>query len=119
MSLRNRRYKLLLDEMLPRRSKYPLLNCFHNIRHIVHDYKLAGSSDEKVLKLAAKEERVLITKNIKHFRPSGEEYDVDIIGVMETIPPEELDRSVMAKLRRWGKTRMSGRFTTIVKAARK
>lgn len=119
MSPRNRRYKLLLDEMLPRRTKYPLLNCFHNVKHIVHDYKRSGSSDDEVLKLAVKDDRILVTKNIKHFRPMGEKFNVDVIGVTETIPPEELDKSVMAKLRRWGKTRMSGRFTTIVKAVRK
>lgn len=119
MSPRNRRYKLLLDEMLPRRSKYPLLNCFHNVRHIVHDHKLAGSSDEEVLKLAAKEGRILITKNIKHFRPIGIDHGVDIIGVTETIPPEELDKAIMAKLKKWAKASMSGRFTSIAKAPRK
>ncbi len=119
MSRRNRRYKLLLDEMLPRRTKYPLLNSFHDLKHIVHDYKKSGSSDDGVLKLAAKDDRILVTKNIKHFRPLGEKFGVDVIGVMETIPPEELDKSIMAKLRRWGKTKMSGRFTTIVKAVRK
>lgn len=119
MSPRNRRYKLLLDEMLPRRTKYPLLNCFHDVRHIVHDYKKSGSSDIEVLKLSAKEGRILVTKNIKHFRPVGTEHGVDIIGVTETIPPEELDKSIMAKLRKWGKAKMSGRFMAIVKAVRK
>lgn len=119
MSLRNRRYKLLLDEMLPRRTKYPLLNCFHDVRHIVHDYKRSGSSDDEVLKLTAKEGRILVTKNIKHFRPVGAGHDVDIVGVTETIPPEELDKAIMAKLKRWAKASMSGRFTSIARAPRK
>lgn len=119
MSPRNRRYKLLLDEMLPRRTKYPLLNCFHDVRHIVHDYKKSGSRDDEVLRLAAKEGRILITKNVKHFRPVGIEYGVDIIGVTETIQPEELDKTIMAKLKKRGRASMSGRFTSIVRAPRK
>lgn len=119
MSLRNRRYKLLLDEMLPRRTKYPLLNCFHDVRHIVHDYKKSGSSDDEVLKLAVKDDRILVTKNIKHFRPMGEKFNVDVIGVAETIPPEELDKAIMAKLKKWARVSMSGRFTSIARAPRK
>ncbi len=37
MSPRQKRYKILLDEMLPRRQKLPGLNHLHNVKHILHD----------------------------------------------------------------------------------
>lgn len=72
-----------------------------------------------LLKLARQDNRIVITKNVKHFQAYCFQYQVDVIGITEIIPPEELDKSLMAILRRWGKTKMTGRFTKIVKAPRK
>jgi predicted nuclease of predicted toxin-antitoxin system len=57
--------------MLPRKEKYPQLNNYHNTRHIVHDLKKEGSSDEGVVKIAMKTDRIIVTKNIRHFRDLG------------------------------------------------
>ncbi len=119
MSPRPKRFKLLLDEMLPRRIKYPALNSHHDVKHIVHDYKRGGITDVRLLELARKDNRIVLTKNIKDFQFQCQQYQVDVIGVTETIPPEELDKSLMAKLRSWGKSKMSVRFTKIIKAPRK
>jgi len=50
MAPRRKRYKLLLDEMFPRREKYPNLNNFHDLKHVVHDFKKEEMSDIQVLK---------------------------------------------------------------------
>ena len=119
MTPRLKRFKLLLDEMLPRKIKYPQLNNFHDVKHIVHDCHQSGISDTQILKLARRDNRILVTKNIKHFQSHCQEYKVDVMGVTETILPEQLDKSIVAILHRWGKSKMTGRFTKIVKAPRK
>ena len=105
--------------MLPRREKYPVLNHLHNVKHIVHNYHQSGITDIDLLKLARRDNRIVITKNIKHFQVNCRQHQVDVIGITEIIPPEELDKSLLAILRRWGKTKMIGRFTKIVKARRR
>lgn len=55
MSPHQDRYRLLLDEMLPKRDKFPILNKLHNLRHIVHDFKGSGLSDEKVVAMPEEE----------------------------------------------------------------
>ncbi len=112
MVTRRKGFKLLLDEMLPRRNKFPQLNNYHNVRHIVHDLHKGGVSDEQVMRIAKKHNRIIITKNVKDFRKLGEKHLVDIIGVTETMLPEKLDNLIMAHLRR-RKKQMGGRFTKI------
>ena len=36
------KHKLLLDEGLPRKESYPLLNNYFNLRHIVHEFGKKG-----------------------------------------------------------------------------
>lgn len=119
MSPRQRRYKLLLDEMFPRRESFPVLNKTHDVRHIVHDLRKSGAKDEAVLGIAKKSGRILVTKNIKNFQQKCKAYRVDVFGVTEAIPFEELDKAIMGRLRRREGTRMVGRFTKIVRAPRK
>lgn len=44
---------------------------------------------------------------------------VDLIGISETIPPGELDLSLLAVLRRRQQVKMSGTFYKITRAIRK
>ncbi len=113
MTTRQKRYRLLLDEMLPRRNKFPQINNYHDVRHLVHDLRKGGSSDRQVVITAKKHNRIVVTKNIKDFRKLGKTYCVDIIGVTETTQPEKLDNLIMAKLRKKKQKRMSGLFTKI------
>lgn len=108
-----KRFKLLIDEMLPRKSKFPQLNNFHNIRHIVHDFKSGGMSDEKLVILAKKENRTVVTKNIKHLQKLGVKHKVDVIGLTETALPQRIDSKIMAILRKKRQAKMSGSFTKI------
>jgi len=113
MTTRQKRCRLLLDEMLPRRDKYPLLNNYHDVRHIVHDLKKEGISDLELIKLASKTGRIVITKNIKHLKELGLRYQVDIIGVTEILPPERMDSKIVAILKRRTSKNMTGRFTKV------
>jgi predicted nuclease of predicted toxin-antitoxin system len=113
MTTRQKRYKLLLDEMLPRKDKYPLLNNYHNVRHIVHDLKKEGITDLELIRLASRTGRIVITKNIKHLKELGLKYQVDIIGVTEILPPERMDNKIVAILRRRTYKNMTGRFIKV------
>lgn len=113
MTTRQKRFKILLDEMLPRREKYPQLNNYHSVRHIVHDLKKEGASDEQVVRLAKRLDMIVVTKNVKHLRDLGKKHKVDILGVTETLAPEKMDKKIMAFLRKRGFVKMKGRFTKI------
>lgn len=119
MSPRNLRCNLLLDKMLPRKEKFPLLNNFHNVIHITHDCKKSGISDTEIVIFAKKQKRIVVTKNIKHFRKLCQQEKVDLIGATEIAVPEALDKSIMAYLRRKKVARMTGAFKNITKAKRK
>ena len=76
------KHKLLLHENFPIRSYFPNLNKRHDIKHLTKDLNLASLSDTKVYKFAQKEERIIVTYNVKDFIPlvenytsSGEGYD--------------------------------------------
>lgn len=112
-------YKLLLEKMLPRREKFPSLNNCHNSRHLVHDFRLSGVEEQQRIKLAKREERIIVTRNISHFRDLGRKQEVDIIGVTETIYSEELDISFMVLLRRREQQNMSGSFDKLIRKVRK
>lgn len=100
MSPKQARYLILLDEMLPAREKFPELNNSHNVRHLVHDFHKLGLEDKKVILLAKKENRIIITKNTRHFFQECKDLGVTLIGVTEEMPAEEIDKDIMAKLRR-------------------
>lgn len=105
--------------MLPRREKLPEVNRHHDLKHLVHDFRKSGLYDDEIVNVAKKEGRILITKNIKHFHEFCKLKEVDMIGVTETVPPEELDRSIMAYLRKREQQEMSGKLKKIVRAPRK
>ncbi len=119
MTSRPKRYNLLLDEMLPRKEEFPLLNRMHSLRHITHDLHKSGSKDIELVNLASKLTSIIITKNIKHFKNRCAEKNIDMIGVAEDMLPEELDRSIMAILRKRKQKSMTGQFTKISHPPRK
>lgn len=100
MSPRSKRFKLLLDENLPRREMFPQLNKLHDVKHIF-DYKKGGTSDDDVVKLAKKEKRILVSRNEKHmYKPCTKE-KVFLICPTENIPNGEIDDKINAKLKNW------------------
>jgi len=86
----NRRFKLLLDEMMPRRERFPHLNNFHDLKHIVHDMKKPGIKDSQIIMMAKRNGRILLTKNVKHFIGSCGDKKVDLIGVGDLVGFEKL-----------------------------
>ena len=119
MSPRQRRYKLLLDEMLPRREKLPELNRTHDLKHIVHDLGKSGLRDEDILVIAKRQNRIVVTKNVRDFQGLCTEKGIDMVGVTEALLPEELDKKIMAYLRRRTAGHMTGTYYRIIHSPRR
>ncbi len=111
--------RLLLDEMFPRREKFPNLNNLHTVRHVIHDLKMAGAKDADVVKLASKNNMIIITKNVKDYINLAAKEKVDMFFASETIPPEILDKLILSKLNKRKASKMTGITIKITQPARK
>jgi len=92
---------------------FPQVNNFHNLKHIVHDLKKPGIKDEEIVAIAKKQNRIIITKNTKHFRDCCQKKKVDLIGVTEIAILEKFDKEIMAYLRRKKQRKMTGTFKKV------
>lgn len=109
------RYRLLLDEMFPRRNAFPELNKFHDLKHVLHDFHLDDNQDKNVVKLAKTQERILISKNKKHMIELCQKENVTLVCITEIMDWEEIDSIVMAVLR---KMKPSDRVINLSRPAR-
>ena len=106
MPPKRNRYRLLLDEMFPRRNTFPQLNKFHDLRHVLHDFHLPDNQDEEVVRLAKVQKRILISKNKKHMIQLCQNEQVKLICITETMEWEEIDSLIMATLRKMKPSKM-------------
>ena len=92
MALRaHTKYKLLLDEGLPRRENYPQSNNYHSLKHIVHDLGKGGASDKEVYVIANKDNRLVIVFNTKDFRPLVSLESVSVIALSTNLTDKQVD----------------------------
>lgn len=104
---------------MPKRDRFPRLNNLHDLKHIVHDLKKSGIKDIQLIEIAKKSDRILLTKNVKHFMSLCNAKKVDLIGVEELVAYEEIDNKVAAYLSKRKSRKMSGGFKNISQSARK
>lgn len=109
MPRRPHKFRLLLDENMELKSFFQRVNNFHNVKHIVRDYKKAGLKDADVFKLAKHEKRILITYNFKDFRNFTLTQDVGIIGISRSLLFSEIDKKLMSFLRDKSETDLYGK----------
>ena len=92
-----RKHKLLFDANMSARKYFPKLNKRFDIKHIQMDLNKYGISDPEVYKIAVSLNRVLITQNVKHFRPlAGSLSDCGIIGIDSNLPASQIDKKLIA-----------------------
>ena len=104
------KHKILLDENLYHRRLYPTLNERFDVKHIKDDLKLGGIDDPHLHELAATQERIILTKNVKDFRPLLREDTPGIIGIPEAWSAERSDSKLNALLTRHGPKHFRGRY---------
>ena len=114
MSKRFYKHKLLLDENFPLRRSFPSLNRRFDVKHVGGDLNITGLSDPEVYSLACKEERLIVTRNIKHFKQLAEtSSDTGVIGVSENLTFDQVDKKLTSLLNKSTKKSLLGKLTTI------
>jgi hypothetical protein len=110
------KHKLLLDENMPHRSEFPILNSKFDIKHIEDDFGKGGLSDPDVYQLAVDQKRILVTFNSKHFRKrAGSKDDVGVIGVSANLPSSQTDTKLTALLTRSTPNTLQGKFIPLTR----
>lgn len=114
MTKKFRKYKLLLDEGLPPRDRFRILNSRHNLKHVKHDFGKSGISDEKVWELAINKDRLVITYNVKDFKKLVRTIQQSgVIGVSTNLPTDQIDKKLAALLSRSKKNDLYGKYNFI------
>ena len=107
------KHKTLLDEHLYHRRLYPLLNAHFDVKHIRDDLHLEGLPDPQVYELAVKQGRILLTTNVKHFRPLLRDDCPGIIGIPGAWLPDRIDTKLTALLMRHGPNYFKGCYRSL------
>ena len=108
------KHKILLDENMPPRSDFPRLNEYFNVKHVDHDLGHSGIPDDKAYDLAVSQERIILTRNIKHFAPlAGTKDDAGIIGIPPHWSPLQLDKKLTAFLMHKSPKSLQGKLSTL------
>lgn len=101
MSKRFYKYKLLLDENMSPRQRFPRLNEHYDVKHVRDDLHRGGSTDDAVYRLAATQGRILVTENWSDFVDLvGTRDDAGVIGVPPHWQPSQVDSKLTALLRK-------------------
>jgi Domain of unknown function (DUF5615) len=104
------KHKTLLDEHLYHRHVYPLLNARFDVKHIRDDLHLDGLPDPQVYALAVKQGRIILTTNVKHFRPLLRDDCPGIIGIPGAWLPDRIDTKLTALLMKHSPHYFRGRY---------
>jgi predicted nuclease of predicted toxin-antitoxin system len=108
------KHKLLLDENMPLRTDFLLLNSLFDVKHIAADLKHSGLADPGVYQLAVEQKRILVTFNVKHFRElAGSKDDAGIIGVSSNLPTAQIDSKLTALLTKSTSHALQKKFTPL------
>ncbi len=107
------KHKTLLDEHLLHRRLYPLLNARFDVKHIRDDLNLGGLPDPEVYALAVKQGRIILTTNVKDFRPLIREDCPGIIGIPEAWSLNRIDTKLTSLLMRHGTNYFRGRYRSL------
>src|SRR3989338_10864505 len=93
------KHKLLLDEGFYWRQSLPVTNSRFDVKHIAGDYKKTALTDPQVYDFAKRTGRILITFNIKDFKPLvSVNKTVGVIGISANLTLEQIDKKLTALL---------------------
>lgn len=104
------KHKLLLDENITLRQYLPKLNERFDMKHIKHDLHHGGMNDLLIHELAVAQGRIILTNNVKDFRPLLRKDSPGVIGIPETWPTTMLDTKLTALLMRHSPNYFKGNF---------
>ncbi|MGH8654238.1 MAG: DUF5615 family PIN-like protein [Gammaproteobacteria bacterium] len=102
-----------MDEHLPPRQSLSRLNEHFDVKHIKHDLRLGGIEDVHIHELAVVQGRIILTINVKDFRPLLREDSPGVIGIPETWLIARLDTKLTALLMKHGSNHFRGHFRSL------
>jgi hypothetical protein len=108
------KHKLLLDENVPHRKSFPMVNERFDVKHIVIDLNKSGISDRELFKLTQKEERLIVTYNVKDFiRLLNHKSTSGIIGLSPNLSLPQIDKKLTALLTKTRGNKLREKLTHI------
>jgi len=104
------KFKLLLDENMPPKNRFPRLNNRFDLRHVIHDIKLKqGTSDKNVFELAKKDNFIILTFNYKHFQIFKFNNKSGLIGLSTNLSIEKIDQKINSLLSKTNRGEVFGK----------
>jgi hypothetical protein len=108
------KHKILLDENMPQRNRLPNLNKLFDVKHVRDDLGKAKLTDLAMYEPAVTLGRVIVTYNVKHFRPlAGLKSDAGILGVPDRLPLPQQDTKLCAFLKKHTPHALAGKFVAL------
>jgi predicted nuclease of predicted toxin-antitoxin system len=108
------KFKLLLDENMPPRQRFPRLNSRFDVKHIRDDFNQLGLKDPIVYELAAKRNRLIITFNGTDFKKLvGKSAQTGVINISANLRYEQIDTKLTSLLTKSSEKSFYGQFTDL------
>ena len=118
MAHRFHKHKLLLDENMSSRLKFPRLNGLFDIKHIRDDLNKSGIPDKEVYILAVTLNRLIVTFNAKDFKQlASASLSSGVIAVSPHLSSHQIDTKLTALLVKSSEKALAGKFTLLSEAA--
>ena len=108
------KFKLLLDENMPPRQRFPRLNNRFAVKHIRDDLNQSGLKDQPVYTLASKLNRLIITFNGDDFiNMVDKSTETGVINISTNLRYEQIDTKLTSLLTKSSPRTFYGRFTDL------
>jgi len=111
--------KSLLDEGLPPRRDLPQLNQYCDVKHIKLDLRRGGATDAEVYRLASVEGRLVVTFNIKDFKPRITRNGASVIGVSTGLTARQIDAKLASLVKQLSEKDFRGQYFSITGETRR
>ncbi|WP_159024596.1 DUF5615 family PIN-like protein [Streptomyces scabiei] len=108
------KHKLLFDEGMPPRRWYPRLNEHFDVKHIAHDFNMAGADDADIYDFSCKQQRIIVTINRDDFMALvGTREDAGAISVPDGHNAARVDGKLTSLLMRKTPKFFEGRLISL------
>ena len=113
------KHKILFDENVPERIRFPHLNEHFDIKHISHDLNKAGIPDDEVYALAVRQKRIIVTFNWRDFiKFFGTDSDEGLIAISGK-DWHKIDTKLTALLKRTNPKSLAGKYKALMETKKK
>ena len=108
------KHKVLLDENMPPRQRFPRLNNRFDVKHIREDINQAGLKDPPVYELAKTLNRLIITFNGDDFKKLvSQSAQTGVINVSTNLRNDQIDTKLTALLTKSSPNALFGKFADL------